>query len=326
MSTTGKRCGERRRDLEHGADRRPRRQRAASRRPGSPGRRRAGRRTGRRARRGRPRRRRTPRRSRREVATSGKPPMRYGISAARLPEPAKAAGDPLDAGVAPGPCSSRASAGSRRRRRSSNDAVTAARAPRRGPCRPRPEQQTTSSLRSRPAGSAKCSAWAVSSAGMMPSSRVTRAERRERVVVGDGHVPRAAGVAQPGVLGPGAGVVEARPRSSAPRGSGPRRPARIADSEPCRTPGRPPTVSGAPWRPVSRPSPAASTPTSSTPGSSTKPANMPIEFEPPPTQAITRSGRRPVALEQLRPAPRRRSRAAGRGRSPDTAPGRRPSR
>ena len=29
-----------------------------------------------------------------------------------------------------------------------------------------------------------------------------------------------------------------------------------ADSEPCSTPARPPTVSGAPWRPVSSPSPA----------------------------------------------------------------------
>src|SRR4051794_31661459 len=68
----------------------------------------------------------------------------------------------------------------------------------------------------------------------------------------------------------------------------------MADSEPCSTPERPPTVSGAPWRPVSSPSPAASTPTSSTPASSTNPANMPIEFEPPPTHAIARSGSLPV--------------------------------
>src|SRR4051794_30724843 len=34
------------------------------------------------------------------------------------------------------------------------------------------------------------------------------AEGGQRVVVGDGDIARAAGVAQPGVLGPGAGVVE----------------------------------------------------------------------------------------------------------------------
>ncbi len=40
----------------------------------------------------------------------------------------------------------------------------------------------------------------------------------------------------------------------------------IAESEPCSTPARPPTVSGAPWRGVSIPSPPASTPMSSTCG------------------------------------------------------------
>ena len=48
-------------------------------------RRRSGRRTARRARRGRRRRRRRPRRSPATPPTSGKPPIRYGISAARLP-------------------------------------------------------------------------------------------------------------------------------------------------------------------------------------------------------------------------------------------------
>ena len=57
----------------------------------------------------------------------------------------------------------------------------------------------------------------------------------------------------------------------------------------------PATVSGAPWRPVSIPSPAASTPMSSTASSATNGMNTPIEFEPPPTQAITRSGSRPAA-------------------------------
>ena len=53
-------------------------------------------------------------------------------------------------------------------------------------------------------------------------------------------------------------------------------------------------VSGAPWRPLSRPSPAASTPTSSTSESPTNGVNTPIEFDPPPTHAITRCGRRPA--------------------------------
>ena len=53
-------------------------------------------------------------------------------------------------------------------------------------------------------------------------------------------------------------------------------------------------VSDAEWRPLSSPSPAASTPTSSTSASSTKPANTPIAFEPPPTHATTLFGSRPV--------------------------------
>ncbi len=53
-------------------------------------------------------------------------------------------------------------------------------------------------------------------------------------------------------------------------------------------------MSGAPWRPVSMPSPAASTPISSTSGSPTNGVKIPIEFEPPPTQASTRWGRRPA--------------------------------
>src|SRR3954468_6792136 len=63
-----------------------------------------------------------------EVATSGKPPMRYGISAARLPDFANAAAirstpafrDAPTALIASGP------AGSRQRRRSSNDAQSRA--------------------------------------------------------------------------------------------------------------------------------------------------------------------------------------------------------
>ena len=71
--------------------------------------------------------------------------------------------------------------------------------------------------------------------------------------------------------------------------------------------GAPPTVSGAPWRPVSIPSPAASTPISSTPASPTNGANVPIAFEPPPTQARTRVGQ-----------PARRSRICARASSPIT--------
>jgi hypothetical protein len=53
-------------------------------------------------------------------------------------------------------------------------------------------------------------------------------------------------------------------------------------------------VSDAECRPLSSPSPAASTPTSSTPASSTNPANTPIAFDPPPTHATTLRGSRPA--------------------------------
>jgi hypothetical protein len=84
-------------------------------------------------------------------------------------------------------------------------------------------------------------------------------------------------------------------------------------------------VSGAEWRPVSIPSPAASTPTSSTPPSSTNGAKAPIEFEPPPTQAITRSGSRPsicwIWARSSSPITRWRSRTiAGYGAGPTAEP------
>ena len=87
----------------------------------------------------------------------------------------------------------------------------------------------------------------------------------------------------------------------------------------------PPTVSGAPWRPLASPSPAASTPTSSTPASSTNGTNMPIAFEPPPTQAITRAGRRPQRSSSWArassPITRWRSRtSAGNGAGPTHEP------
>jgi hypothetical protein len=61
----------------------------------------------------------------------------------------------------------------------------------------------------------------------------------------------------------------------------------------------PPAVSGAPWRPLSRPSPAASTPISATSSSGTKAVNMPMAFEPPPTQAIDAVGQPARAALEL---------------------------
>ena len=90
------------------------------------------------------------------------------------------------------------------------------------------------------------------------------AERGERLRVGHRDVARAAAVAQVGVLGPGARDSRGRRRSSAPRGSGPPRPASPPSASRAGCPARPPTVSGAPWRRVSMPSPPASTPISST--------------------------------------------------------------
>ena len=63
---------------------------------------------------------------------------------------------------------------------------------------------------------------------------------------------------------------------------------------PCRTPGSPSAIADA-CSPVSIPFPAASTPISFTPFSSIKSANMPMEFDPPPTHAITTSGSFPSA-------------------------------
>ena len=60
-----------------------------------------------------------------------------------------------------------------------------------------------------------------------------------------------------------------------------------------------PATSDAPWRPLASPSPAASTPISSTSASSRNGVKVPIAFEPPPTQAITRSGSRALGGEHL---------------------------
>ena len=61
---------------------------------------------------------------------------------------------------------------------------------------------------------------------------------------------------------------------------------------------------GAPWRPESRPSPPASTPISST-GSSDEGEEDADRVEPPPTQAMATSGRRPMLLEACARASRR---------------------
>ena len=77
--------------------------------------------------------------------------------------------------------------------------------------------------------------------------------------------------------------------------------------------------------PGGEPLPAASTPTSSTPASSTNGMNVPMALEPPPTQAITRRGRRPVrsriCARASSPMIRWRSRtSAGNGAGPTQEP------
>ena len=109
-------------------------------------------------------------------------------------------------------------------------------------------------------------------------------EGRERLVVGRRDVACAAGVAEERVLGPDARVVEpGRDRV------GVRDLAVLVGEH-----GRARAVQDGRRGPLPRlAAPAASTPTSSTSASSRKPANIPIAFEPPPTQAITASGSRP---------------------------------
>ena len=125
-----------------------------------------------------------------------------------------------------------------------------------------------------------------SSAGMIPSVRESRWKAVERLVVGAragtrrgrGRAGTRARARRPGSRG--------RPRwSGRPRSGRPRRRGWTSASRAARPCGRLPRLAA----------PAASTPTSRTPGSSTKPANMPIAFEPPPTHATTASGSRPSA-------------------------------
>ena len=67
---------------------------------------------------------------------------------------------------------------------------------------------------------------------------------------------------------------------------------------PCSTPGAP-WPREAPWRPLSMPSPPASTPISATSASSRKARKIPMAFEPPPTQATTLAGQAPLLGEHL---------------------------
>src|SRR3954451_7979323 len=147
----------------------------------------------------------------RDVATSGKPPIRYGISAARLPDSANAAAirstpafrDAQTALIASGP------AGGRRGRRSSHDA------------RSRAGEHLGEVLVAPPraADHVEARLGAGQERVVQRVGRLERrddaleprdpAERRQRVVVRHRHVLRPARVAQPRVLGPRAGVVEA---------------------------------------------------------------------------------------------------------------------
>ena len=230
------------------------------------------------------------------------------MSAARLPEPANAP-------------AMRSTPG-----RSTSAPVPAER-PRRGPCR-RARTGSTRSISRRPAGwpAPRRSRATDSSAGMIPSSRGDAPERRQRLVVGDRHVARAAGcraAARARGRRPGS---RGRPRSSAPRGSGPSSSCRIAESAPCSTPGAPAggqrrAVAAGLERPRRRPRRRRARRSAS----STKGANMPIALEPPPTQATTRSGSRPsrsrICARASSPITRWRSRTiAGYGAGPTAEP------
>ncbi len=143
-----------RRSAQHRLERRARRRARGSRLRGSPGRRRADRSTGPRARPGRRPRRRRRRPPPSAVSRSGKPPIMYGISAARPSAFAAAKAAAIGSFVI---------------RRSSFG-----RRPRPGPCR---RGHSESARRSRPAvplfSSSQAIACEGSSAGMMPSSRAS---------------------------------------------------------------------------------------------------------------------------------------------------------
>ena len=79
------------------------------------------------------------------------------------------------------------------------------------------------------------------------------------------------------------------------------------------------------WRPVSIPSPPASSPSKRTLGSEMNAVKIPIALEPPPTQAATTSGKRPYRLSicsrDSSPMMRWKSRTiSGNGAGPATVP------
>ena len=180
---------------------------------------------------------------------------------------------------------------------------------------PRPERQT----RTRSA----------SSLGR-PGQRVGRLERRddalrpgeapergERLGVGRADVLRAPGVAQERVLGPDPGVVEARPRSSARRGSArPRRRGRTSARRAGRRGARVPSDAA----------PAASTPTSRTSGVVDEAGEDPDRVRAAADAGDDDPGQSPLGLEHLRPRLAADHAPAGRARSPGTGAGRRTTR
>ena len=90
---------------------------------------------------------------------------------------------------------------------------------------------------------------------MIPSSRASSRNARSASSIGDRDVAGAAGVAQVRVLGARRPDSRARPRSSAPRGSGRPRRRAIGRQRAVQDAGASRRPSEAPWRPVSIPSP-----------------------------------------------------------------------
>ncbi len=109
-------------------------------------------------------------------------------------------------------------------------------------------------------------------------------ERRQRLLVRGGDIASASGVPQERVLGADSRIVEpGRDR------------VRVGDlAVLIREDPRPRPVQDGRTTAPEAAAPAASTPTSATSSSSTNPANSPMAFEPPPTQATTASGSRPT--------------------------------
>jgi len=128
-------------------------------------------------------------------------------------------------------------------------------------------------------------AWALSSAGRMPSIRASSRKGVEGLPVAADLVARPPFFLQVAVLRPDAGVVE-------PRGDGAylsylavvilEEIAHRAVED-----ARPPAREGCRVGARARPVPPASTPMRATEGSALKPLKMPMAFDPPPTQATT---------------------------------------